>query len=298
MINEEVRQALEVELLPDETLIWADRPAKRPYPWRGVWRAGFWCFWMLFVCYWLLGVINEADFVSVQLKILFLIVGFVCLFFGFAIRKTYLKGLFGPKHEIYGLTNKRAIVLSPLWKEKKFINMRGQDHSRNHVEANELDTINVELFDNDTIGTIIFSGWWDRVRYSWYVFPNPESPKILSNLNGFRNINNPVSVANMFRDTFGTNIMSSSAHIQSQTRIPEQIKERREEPLKQKITEAKRRRVVLFSIFPSIWILFTLLVGPSGWLFLSFITFPFFIASAFHAVREFIRPEHSYRISS
>lgn len=240
----------------------------------------------------------EADFVSVQLKIVFIFVGFVFLFFGFAMRKSYLKGLLGPKHEIYGLTNKRAIVLSPLWKGQKFINWRGQDHSKNFIEAKELDIINVEYFDNDTIGTIIFSGWWDRIRHAWYVFPNPETPKILSNLNGFRNINNPVLVAKLFRGHFGTNITSSSVNIRNQTRNSEQSKEQSEDKRRHISSQSKRRRVVLFLIFPAIWILFTLLVGSSGWLFLSFITFPFFIASAFHAIREFIRPEHSYRVSS
>ena len=290
MINEEVRHIVEAELNPNEKLLWADKPAKRPYPWRGVYRAAFWCCWMLFVCYWLFGVITAAEFISTLLKIVFIFVGVLFLVFGFALRKTYLKGFLGAKYEIYGLTNQRAIVLSPLWKGQQFINWRGYDHSRNSIAGDELDTINVDVSADSSIGTIIFSGWWDKIRYSWYVFPNPETPKLLSNLNGFRNINNPLLVADLLKDTFGTIVNSSNPQTHGQIRD--------EEPSVQKVRGVRTRRVVLFSIFPTIWILYTLLVATSGWLLLSFFTFPFFIASAFHAFREFIRPPHSYRTLS
>lgn len=297
MINEEVRHILEAELNPNEKLLWADKPAKRPYPWRGVYRAAFWCCWMLFVCYWLFGVITAAEFASTLLKIVFIFVGVLFLIFGFAIRKTYLKGFLGPKYEIYGLTNQRAIILSPLWKGQKFINWRGHDHSRNSIAGDELNTIKVDISADSSIGTIIFSGWWDKIRYSWYVFPNPETPKILSNLNGFRNVNNPLLVTDLFERTFGSVVTFSNFDAHNQADYLKHSQNQNEELKVQKIREVKKKRLMLFSIFPAIWMLFTLLVGPSGWLFLSFITFPFFIASAFHAIREFIRPEHSYRIN-
>ena len=240
----------------------------------------------------------QADFVSIPLKAFFILIGVVFLFVGFAMRKTYLKGFLGPKYEIYGLTNQRAILLSPLWKDQQFINWRGHDHSRNSIAADELDIIKVDVSADSSIGSIIFSGWWDKIRYSWYVFPNPETPKILSNLNGFRNINNPLLVADLLKNTFGTIVNSSDPQTHGQIKDTNFSQTRDEEPPEQKVRGVRTRQVVLFSIFPTIWILYTLLVATSGWLLLSFFTLPFFIASAFHAIREFIRPPHSYRTPS
>ena len=303
MINEEVRHIIEAELNDDEKLLWADKPAKRPYPWRGVCRAGFWCVWMLFVsvfiCIFVFGDSSSSNVgPTLTMRLIFISVGTVMFFSGYALRKTYLKGFLGPKYEVYGLTNKRAIVLSPLWKGQKFFNWRGQDHSTNFIDGKELDTIKIATSADNSVGTIIFSGWWDKIRYSWYVFPNPESPKILSNLNGFRNINNAAFVAGLMANTFGSFVTSSDYQTQDQTDSPITFQNQNDGLQEQKIREIRTRRVFLFSIFPTIWLIFTFTIGASGWLFFSFITFPFFIASAFHAIREFIRPEHSYRISS
>ena len=295
MVDEDVREIVEAELVEGEKLLWADKPTKRPYPWRGVWRAALWCFCMLFVCYWLFGVIFVAEFVSIPLKITSVSFGLAFLFIGFAMRKTYLKGFLGPKYEIYGLTNKRAIILSPLWKGQQFFNWNGQDHSRNFIDAKELDTIKLEVSAKSSVGTIIFSGWWDRIRYSWYVFPNPETPKILSNLNGFRNVNNPFLVADLFRNNFGTIVITPDSQTHVRTDSSNHSQAQNKEPSIQKIREIKTRRIILFSAFPMLWIFFTFIIAASGWLLLSFFTFPFFFASAVYAIREIIRPSHSYR---
>jgi hypothetical protein len=291
VINEEVRPLIEPELADDEELIWADKPAKRPYPWRGVSRAGFWCIWMLFVttfvCIFVFGdSSNMRGNPSLVMRLIFASVGIAMFTVGYAMRRTYLKAFLGPKYEVYGLTNKRAIILSPLWQAHKFMNWRGHSHSKNFIDSSDLDVIKVELSPDQETGTIIFSGWWDKIRFKWYVYPNPDSPKILSNLNGFRNIPNPQIVTDLIVEKFGAKTNLMKPHENKDLQIDSAIK------------AIRHKRVALWSAFPIIWLLFSAAVGASSWLFISFFTFPFFIASLVYAVREIIRPDHSYRISS
>jgi len=291
VINAQVRHIIESELAEGEELLWADKPVKRPYPWRGVFRAGFWVFWMAMVAFMLvcilLGIlITPQNYASMPLLFVFPFVCLVMLGIGYALRKTYLKAFLGPKYEVYGLTNKRAIILSPLWKDQQFTNWRGQDHSKNFIEGKELDHIKIEFSSDQSIGTIIFSGWWDKIRFKWHIYPNADSPKILSNLNGFRNIPNPDFVTNLIVDKFGATTNFLEAQENNDVEKTSVIK------------EIKTKRVTLWSIFPFLWILLTLVAGTSTWLFLSFFTFPFFVVCVVKAIREIIRPDHSYRIPS
>lgn len=296
MINEEVRHLIEPELVEGEELLWADRPVKRPYPWRGVWRAGFWVLWMIFVLCWIIGVLTT----TLQNPFLIRRLVFVCfglVFFGFGLgfRKTYLKAFLGPKHEVYGLTDQRAIILSPLWKDEKFINWFGHDHSKNFIDRNELQDIKIKLSTDQSRGTIIFAGWWDNIRYNRFTNMYPDNHKILSNLNGFRNIPNVESVANLMADTFGSSSIIPEAQNQ---RVATKIQHQSEGKKAEVIKKMKTKRVALWSIFPACWIVFTILVTPSKWSLISFFTIPFLFTSTFFAIREYVRPEHSYRISS
>ena len=192
MINEEVEHIIEAELREGEELLWADKPEKRPITGIGILRGGVHIFVMVFTGYWLLAV-TFSEAASLTLKILFILFGLFFAAFAIGMRKQPFKHLFGPAHEIYAITNKRAIIISPYWRLER-------------VDLSSDDMVDFFIKGNDELGTIIFPKikipvfvYAGHKKY-WDAFDTWQK----SDLGAFHKIKNPYEVKNLIHQTFGS----------------------------------------------------------------------------------------------
>lgn len=297
MIDPTLRAPLEPELHAGETLLWAGRPEKRPYPWRGVCRAVFWFFWIMFVL--LFTLFSIASFSSdegyVAIKVLFVCLGCLMFYLGYVMRKSLLKGFLGPQYEVYGLTEQRVIILSPLWKDTEFFNSRGIDHSKQFIEKDDLDRVKIYMSADKNMGTILFSGWWDKIRYRSYTNIHPDIPKKLHNLNGFRNIKDADKVLHLLQKTFGTlcENRTQAPLMVTHDKVAKQVEN------KDSVNRIKAQRFILWMIFPVLWFGFTVwwvIAARYGLFVVSFLGLSPLLACVIFAVREVIRPNHTYTV--
>ena len=128
MINEDVRHIVEAELREGETLLWADKPSKKPISFMAIYITGFSIVWTTMA----IGFVGAGAFASLfsvatvedkataagtaAFGAVFSIVSLLFVAIGVGMILWGLKMLIGPSKEIYALTNQRGIVLSPFIK--------------------------------------------------------------------------------------------------------------------------------------------------------------------------------------
>ncbi len=190
MINEDIRHIIEAELREGEVLLWADKPVKRPITGIGVLRGGIHIFGMVFICFWLL-VVLFTEVANLALKIVFISVGLIFALFAIGMRKQPFKHLFGPAYEVYAITDKRAIIISPYWRLEK-------------ASINSDDMADVLVKGSDTLGTVIFP----KIKIPVFVYAGHKKywdafdAWQKSDLGAFHRIKNPREVENLIHKTF------------------------------------------------------------------------------------------------
>lgn len=192
MINEDVRHIVEAELQPGETLLWADKPHERPITSHGLFRGGMHIFGLIFILIWTFLALIENNYANLALKLTFVLFGIAFFLFALAMRHQPLKHLFGPAKEVYGLTNKRGIIISPYWRKEVAT-----------IPAEK--ALDLSLSGNMEIGTIQFNQV--RVKNRFGIAGNPRYWDVFdlswkSDLGSFHKVRNPLEIQRLINRTF------------------------------------------------------------------------------------------------
>ncbi len=188
MIDPEVQDKIQSYLKPNEKLLWADKPHK--YPVRGL-TIMTWAkiAWFCFILVWLLfDIVFSGEFSSYKQKIIGILILAFFGGFGWLAMKVCFKFLLGPIHEVYGLTDDRAIIISP-YENLQIVSVRPEKMRDIRVRGRK------------NIGTI----WFSQIKLNVWKFGDKYDFGVnRGDLSAFHNIKNPREVEALIRKTFTT----------------------------------------------------------------------------------------------
>ena len=203
MVNEDVRDLIEAELMPDEELLWADKPSALPITVLDV---------VTILIYLIMAIaIYDVDVpkLSQGIDYFYMFVKFIPYYCAFMCLRVVLRVLLRKRH-VYAITSKRVLLKSYIFKRSfKYI----EDFRRVQCEKNAIGTITFVphgYSDGDVLTTnmedvgLLNNGlfpWYDRQR-----------------LDKFYNVQNPSFVADLIRELFLQPIKNENPGFQSSRR--------------------------------------------------------------------------------
>jgi len=151
MIDESARRALQSELDPGETLLWAGRPAPLRYAFRRGWKSTlFGIGWMIFLAVWFTGFtggFSEGGFdFSNPFGVIGIIVGALFLFTGIGMLLTIPREFLTALSTSYGLTPQRGLIRSGVFRQtvttlqpysRAVLERRGDKHGSLSIVSSE-----------------------------------------------------------------------------------------------------------------------------------------------------------------
>ncbi len=186
MIDPVARDKIIPLLRSDENLLWADKPHKFPVMGIALVHLLTSVLGVIFISYTFFYILFSEDLTHVWQKALILTI-MLLFIWGFAAGfKFHSKLILGPVYEIYGITDKRALIVSP-YKDLQTVIISPEEMG------------DIRILGNHKIGTIRFetlklNPW--SFAYKYNIFARK------SDLSAFRNIRNPREVETFIRKTF------------------------------------------------------------------------------------------------